>query len=716
MRTEIFLEGRRLDLSEDISMEFTYQIDDIREFATRETNFSKTIVLPGTSNNNKQFGYVFEFGSENFYESSQSNVGYNFNASKSAACVIYVDRVQIFQGSLRLLEMIVDNGTVEYEVSVFGELGGLVQSIGNAKLEQLDFSAYDTQWTVANIKASWEYATGIQVSGVTVTGYYPGSGLYFPLIDYGNLSVSKDDWDFRAMRPALYAKEIIDKIITNAGYTYDCDFFNSQLFRRLIIPNNQKSIRNFTSLGLKANADAATYTNVGNISWTEVNIGDFSLNAPDTIFTYNSATAFTGTLYVELQGEVNEAGTYLDIQVRKNGTAIYTHTNSANAGDIISMFAELTNQVFNQNDTLSVYINTDIRGLGITLFEGYLTLTSSTPQYVTVGYGETIQINDTIPRGIFQVDFFSSIVKMFNLYVIESTSKDKHVTIVPYIDYYEDALELLITDDFTTLFLVDQTNALLLESSSVTSRDFTYKLDRSKPYRLKPMAELNGRYFEFKYKQDSDYYNEQYFKKYSIGYGDRLEDTGYEFAKEKQTAEVVFAATPLVGYDGEDKVFSTIFKLNNNVEDPTEHVIRILQAKKITEVNPWDIKNGGSTIDTGLTYYGYAGHLDDPDVPQTDINFGAPNELYFELVSQYPSANLFNGFWSDYVAEITDKDSKLLSAYFRLTEMDIYGLNFARLIYLDGALWRLNRIIDYNPMVQDTTQVELLKVLQITYE
>lgn len=716
MRTEIFLEGRRLDLSEDISMEFTYQIDDIREFATRETNFSKTIVLPGTSNNNKQFGYVFEFGSENFYESSQSNVGYNFNASKSAACVIYVDRVQIFQGSLRLLEMIVDNGTVEYEVSVFGELGGLVQAIGNTKLEQLDFSAYDTEWTVANIEASWEYATGVQVSGVTVTGYYPGSGLYFPLIDYGNLSVSKDDWDFRAMRPALYAKEIIDKIITNAGYTYDCDFFNSQLFRRLIIPNNQKSIRNFTSLGLKANADAATYTNVGNISWTEVNIGDFSLNAPDTIFTYNSATAFTGTLYVELQGEVLEAGTYLDIQVRKNGTAIYTHTNSPNVGDIISMVADLTNQVFNQNDTLSVYINTDIRGLGITLFEGYLTLTSSTPQYVTVGYGETIQINDTIPRGIFQVDFFSSIVKMFNLYVIESTSKDKHVTIVPYIDYYEDALELLITDDFTTLFLVDQTNALLLESSSVTSRDFTYKLDRSKPYRLKPMAELNGRYFEFKYKQDSDYYNEQYFKKYSIGYGDRLEDTGYEFAKDKQTAEVVFSATPLVGYDGEDKVFSTIFKLNNNVEDPTEHVIRILQAKKITEVNPWDIKNGGSTLESGLTYYGYAGHLDDPDVPQTDINFGAPNELYFELVSQYPSANLFNGFWSDYVAEITDKDSKLLSAYFRLTEMDIYGLNFARLIYLDGALWRLNKIIDYNPMIQDTTQVELLKVLQITYE
>jgi hypothetical protein len=230
------------------------------------------------------------------------------------------------------------------------------------------------------------------------------------------------------------------------------------------------------------------------------------------------------------------------------------------------------------------------------------------------------------------------------------------------------------------------------------------------------MSELNGRYFEYKYKQDVDYYNEQYFKKYALGYGDRLEDTGYEFAKDKQTAEVIFAATPLVGYDGEDKVFSTIFKLNNNAEDATEHVIRIMQVKKIEGVSPWNIKNGGTTIASNLTDYGYAGHLDDPDVPQTDINFGAPNELYFELVSQYPSANLFNGFWSDYVAEITDKDSRLLTGYFKLDEMDIYGLNFARLIYLDGALWRLNKIIDYNPMIQDVTQVELLKLLQITYE
>lgn len=715
MRTEIYIEGRRLDLTQDLSMEFTYQIDDVKDFGSRETNFSKTIVLPGTAANNKLFGFVFEFGSQNAYDDTQANRGFNFNASKQAQCYVYVDKIQVMKGVIRLLEIVRDGGTIEYECAIFGELGGFVNALGNSKLEDLDFSAYDQEWTMANITGSWEPTTGISVSGVTLTGYYPASGVFFPLIDYGGVSADKADYDFRAYRPALYVKEYLQKIIAGSGYTYESDFFDTQLFHRLVIPNNQKVLKRLTSLGLSVDADANTYTNVGNISWEPGSLGDFSLNAPDTIFTYNSATAFTGTLDVVLMGEVLEAGTYLEIEIRKNGTAIYVHTNSANVNDLVSVNASIGGVTFNQNDTLSVYLDTDIRGLGVQITEGTLSLTSATPTYVTLGYGDEIAINDTIPRGVFQRDFFASIVKMFNLYVVESTSRDKHLIIKPYINYYEDALTVLATDDFTTIFLVDQTNALLLESGSTTSRDWTYRLDRSKPIRLKPMSELNGRYFEYKYKPDADYYNEQYLKKFGQGYGDHIEDTGYEFAKDQQTAELIFSSTPLVGYPGEDKIVSTVFKLSGTTEDKTEHNIRILQVKKKTGVTSYDVKDGG-TVKQSLTSYGYAGHLDDPDTPQADLNFGTPEELYFDLATQYPAANLFNGFWFDYVAEITDKDSKLMTAYFRLTEMDIYGLDFARLIYIDGALWRLNRVIDFNPFGMESTAVELLKVMEITYE
>lgn len=722
MRTEIFIEGRRVDLYDDISIELTYQIDDVREFGSRETNFSKTIVMPGTGRNNRQFGYIFEFGSQNAYDPASPNIDFNFNASKQAACVVYVDKVQVMKGVIRLLEIVRTGDVVEYECAVFGELGGFVQDLGNAKIEALDFSAYDEAWTVQNIKDSWEPTSGISISGVLLTGYYPASGVFYPLVDYGGVSSNKHDWDFRAYRPALYVKEYLRKIIDGAGYTYESDFMDTQFFHRLVIPNNQKTLKRQTTLGLSATAQVYTYTNVGNVRWDAVSLGDFTKNAPGTIFTYNSATAFTGTLSVTLFGEVLESGTTLEIEIRKNGAAIYLHVNSPNAGDLVDLAVDLPNQTFNQNDTLSVYIDTDIRGLGISITEGAILLNSATPTFVTLGYGDTIAINDTIPRGVFQRDFFASIVKMFNLYVTEDPARDKHIIITPYIDYYLRGTDTLLeVDDFGTIFQVDDQYDLIIASGVDSSIDWTDKLDRGAPIRLRPMSELNGRYFEYKYKADADYYNEQYRIKYGQGYADYLEDTGYVFAKEKQTAELIFSGTPIVGYTGEDKPVSTVFKLTNTAdaaptEDKTEHNIRIFQIKKVEGISPYAIKNGGTNIESGLTSYGWGGHLDDPITPRADINFGTPSELYFDLAAQYPAANLFTSFWFDWVAEITDKDSKLMTANFRLTEMDILSLNFARLIYIDGTLWRLNRIIDYNPMRDATTKVELLKVMELNYE
>jgi hypothetical protein len=132
-------------------------------------------------------------------------------------------------------------------------------------------------------------------------------------------------------------------------------------------------------------------------------------------------------------------------------------------------------------------------------------------------------------------------------------------------------------------------------------------------------------------------------------------------------------------------------------------------------VTPYVVKKGNTTLAT-LTTYGYAGHLDDPDAPNADLNFGVPEELFFELATEYPTANLFNAYWSEYVAEITDKDSKLLSAFIYLKLRDIYTLDFSKLIYIDGALWRLNNIQDYNPTDTDVTKAEFLKVIETTYE
>ena len=225
---------------------------------------------------------------------------------------------------------------------------------------------------------------------------------------------------------------------------------------------------------------------------------------------------------------------------------------------------------------------------------------------------------------------------------------------------------------------------------------------------------MYSRYYQFTWKSDGDYYNDDYRKKYNQGYGDRVYDNALDFARDTQKVEVIFAATPMVGYDGKDKITPAIFKRNNALEERIEHVIRVMQAKKITGVTSWDILNG-TTVLGSYTEYPYAGHFDDPDAPAADLNFGAPVQLYFELLAGDLSANLFNAYYSSYFAEITDKDSRVLSGKFKLNDTDIFNLDFAKFVYVDGGYYRISQIIDYNAGGNDLTQCELLRVINISY-
>jgi hypothetical protein len=139
-----------------------------------------------------------------------------------------------------------------------------------------------------------------------------------------------------------------------------------------------------------------------------------------------------------------------------------------------------------------------------------------------------------------------------------------------------------------------------------------------------------------------------------------------------------------------------------------------MQCKKVTGVASWKIMNGATTLSTN-TAYPYAGHLDDPDVPNADICFGVPKQIYFALVSGNLSNNLFNTYYSSYMAEITDKDSRLLSAMVKLNDNEIYNLDFSKFIYIDGGLYRLQKLIDYAPNENETTKAEFLRVIYTTY-
>lgn len=688
--TRIFIENKELDITQNFSQQITYAVDDLQNMDSKATSFTKTIVLPGTANNNRLLGNIFEFANSNFTIDSQPNVGYNFNAAKSAQARIEVDGLPVMKGVIRLLEILIDEDYIEYEVALFGELGGLFFSLGANKLEQLDFSVYNHSLNIASIQNSWDNANA-------------GQGYYYPLIDYGNCSpisnalFAKKNWYLRAFRPALFVREYMDKIITGAGYTWESDFFDTDYFKSLIIPNNAKQLYKYTNYGLDIAVTSFNYTNADGASKAvtfgiQSVLSGFTPNGSNNLFTY-SGSEVTAQINLRFKGTYTKsASSPFAIEIRKNGTSVASISFAPSAAAVSTAFdVDITDTgiTYNNGDTIAVFLvgpGSGTWSLQLSTGDSYFQLSTRSliPDELTLN--EFIPINDTIPRGILQKDFFASILKMFNLMVVEDKYKSKHINIIPYIDFYQ-------TSDYL---------------------DWSDKVDRSQVIKIKPMSEITARYYDFKYKSDSDFFNDDYRKKYNQGYGDRIFDNELEFAKETQSIDVIFSATPLVGYVDRDKVISTIYKKTNGVEESTDHNIRILKAKKVTGVISWKIYSTTNTELLTTTDFPYAGHLDDPDIAGLDLNFGASKELYFDLVTGGLQNNLFNIFYSGYFGEIIDKDSRLVTCKMKFKPSDIFNLDFGRLIYLDGVVYRLVKIKDYSD--NEVCEVELLRVIYTQFE
>ena len=791
MITQIFVENNKIDISKDLDASLSFNIDDIKDFGSRNTSFSKTIVIPGTANNNIIFGNIFDLKTSKIYNDAAANIGQNYDISKSAKCIIIQGGIQVFKGVLRIMQIIIDNKAIEYECSVFGELGGFMSKLSAKKLTDLDFSEHNHTYDLTTIKKSWTYgrnpalnkvvfanitphgkftlssefdniylfdklytvgtnisiynsydnnitatilsknytedANGydllnviIDAATVTETSYNCNiynntsatnynAGYFYPLIDYGNYSVDKSGWEIQTFRPALFVKEIINKIFKLAGYTYECELFNTARFEKLVIPFTKKTLLTKKNAYLVTNFNQQfepSYNSGNQVTQdvTQVPQTTSAFTTTDNItYKYTGAETASFNLYLFLNIQYWEAwasgNTEYILDIYKNGSLLkvldYRYYSTDNGLYIIPNQNPYLTVNFSLNNAFELATDDEIKivikfknVLRINFNSAYFNIISNEQITAPVNLNDKIFMNETIPQNILQKDFFSSIVKLFNLYVYEDKYRANHLIIKPYIDYMEFDNKI----------------------------DWTYKMDVGKPITIKPLSELNSRYYDYKFKDDSDFYNDLYKKRYNNNYGSYIFDTQYEFAKDRTAVELIFSGTPLVGYSGQDKIYSTIMKRTGNgpyTEENTDSNIRILQTK-ILDCDMWAVKVDGNAVEN-FYQYPYAGHFDDPYECNNDLNFGIMNEYFFKPSIAALNVNQFNIYWLPYMYEIVDQDSRLLIATFRLNEADIATLDFSNPIYINGVLFRLNKIENYNAISRDTCKVELLKVIQQIY-
>ena len=95
------------------------------------------------------------------------------------------------------------------------------------------------------------------------------------------------------------------------------------------------------------------------------------------------------------------------------------------------------------------------------------------------------------------------------------------------------------------------------------------------------------------------------------------------------------------------------------------------------------------------------------------LDFGTAQELYIPKYSITEDVNIYSSFWKSYLEDLYDINTKILTVYVRLKDKVGYDL-LRQFYWFENAIWRINKITDWNIGVEDVTKVEFVKVQDMT--
>jgi len=692
-RTQIYLEGVALDLDKNVDIDFTYSIADISDFEKRTTTFSKTIALPGTAHNGFLLGNYFDFNINNDYSNLLDNVGVNFNPLKKAFAKVTVDNVEVFAGVLRLLEITSKDGALEFQCALFGSLGGLFSTLGEKLLTDLDLSALNHTYNISTITNSWDTINLVS------------QGYVYPNANYGlGVNAAETEYDVKNFRPAISVKRLFDEIISQAGYIYTGTFWNSNNLDKLILQNGEEKFSAFYNQ--LANVSFASSTG-GNLSFDSSTLNGLVIdnvtgglkriknNSGDTLnVKLNLSFEITNNLaifdYLEIQTQVRNDASITNVKSYQNTNIIYgpgtgttsTYTYSIDFiledGDGVNFIASAYGLIGAAGGTFTITTNSSV----------IINAKSSTTKIPAI-YNTTILGKSIVPEGIKQSEFLKNIINLLNLYIIQDPDNEFNLTFIPQPNFY--------TGDVI---------------------DWTDKKDLDKGFSIKPSTEFTPKSYSFKYKDDTDYYCKIYKNKYANNYGDLKYETENEFSKDDVATEFVFSLAPIVNTGNSDRLMAQLYDINTDgsyKQVKCNPKLSFWGGKKITSYT-YSIKNGTSVLASALTNYGYAGHIYNVaninSGSLSDLCYSIPKEIYFSIAT-YPTLNLYYLFYKKFIDSQNNKDSKLVILYLLLNSIDIMNLSFRKYIKIDNGLYYINKIDGYNPLSNDLTKVELLRIVAI---
>ena len=718
----IYTNEGTLDIYEGINYPFNYAIGDVRDITKRNIDFSKTIKIPATKNNNKFFEYFFNVN-------VQSG---SFDINQKEFIRVEENGNIVFEGFLQLLSVTVNDGFSYYEAVVFSSFRNILDIVEGLDLNDLDFSEYNHPYEFETFQASilptrknFKYYSNGGVLQTTEIGY----GYTYPYISYnGDIEDYEDGLNsYPNAYPAFFINEYLEKIFLLAGYKIDSKFFNTEYFKSLILPFTNGAL-GYTEEEIeqyKVNVvnsveqplSVATGAFIGGlIRENEFLDYDTELSDDKNQFLNNTITSLKST-----DATFNISGDYVlsfdlsdndsSLPIEDRAKYIIANTNllfvrfhlmeSSDGGlnyssiiyhDELLDVANVPQNVLTYNVLMNVnhnfsdipiekdnlykiqieYTNGVLRRLPISAvsnitdaYKGYTINNSNQALKFTytenskIELGDDLAVSKSLPK--FKItDFLKSIITMFNLYIYPK----------------KDALNTLIIETRDEFYNGDKVHF------------FDSKLDKSKGYKISTLSEESAKTYLYKYKEGKDYINQDYDaandgKKYA----QKEVITDNQFLTNTQSYTTAFAAS------------GNRFISNFNVPvffDREGNAIDGYENKEV-KLEPRILFYGGS---------GFAGSQDSLNYPTFSLDFETMKQTS-STDEWMPYFDLYSLFHKNTIEEVSSPNAKLLTCYL---DLDVSEINIADKIYILGEYWRINKIIDYNANSNDTTKIELFKL------
>ena len=214
-----------IDTDDTFQVALTYAFADFLKPLSQKSDFSKTVLLPGTDLNIRELN--IQIGSSSY---AALDLGVTIKDM-----IIYEGGRILLKGSLKVLKINYSNSKVlSIEVGLFGDRFTLMQLTGKKTIadSEMRWSDYAGETTFANIKTNALDDT-IFYKGVAVTAPYTDAdrpyliqGYRYPMVDFGN---NTDDagrtWLIEGLFAYPYFREVIERIVDANGYTIDASGF-----------------------------------------------------------------------------------------------------------------------------------------------------------------------------------------------------------------------------------------------------------------------------------------------------------------------------------------------------------------------------------------------------------------------------------------------------------------------------------------------------------